>query len=86
MTKDLDRSTCLVSRSLIVLWVVFLCRLPKYIVHFQRYPTDLKWLLLIPIIGYIHSCVIKPYALFTLKVVSSGSCDKRVFAGADISS
>lgn len=53
-----------------MLWVVFLCRLVKYIGHFRRYPTDLKWLLIIPIVGYIHSCVIKPYALFTLKVVS----------------
>jgi hypothetical protein len=70
LTEGLALQTRSVIRIVVVLWVVLLCRLPKYIGHFTRYPTDLKWLLLIPIVGYVHSCIIKPYALFTLKVVS----------------
>ena len=70
LTEGLALQTRSIIRIIVVLWVVLLCRLPKYIGHFKRYPTDLKWLLLIPIVGYIHSCIIKPYALFTLKVVS----------------
>jgi hypothetical protein len=60
--------------SLVYLWIVLLCRIIKYIGHFQRYPGDLIYMPLIPIFGWYHSMGIKLHALFTLQVV----CTKRL--------
>jgi cellulose synthase/poly-beta-1,6-N-acetylglucosamine synthase-like glycosyltransferase len=58
------------SRLLFGFWVVLLCRIIKYMGHFTRYPEDLKYILLIPLFGYFHSCFIKIYAMLTMHIVS----------------
>jgi len=59
--------------TLVYLWIILLCRIVKYIGHFQRYPGDLIYMPLIPIFGWYHSIGIKLHALFTLQVTAWGS-------------
>jgi len=63
----------LLVRTLWAVWVVLLCRIIKYFSHFSRYPQDLKYLFLIPLFGYFHSCIIKTYAMATMHVTTWGS-------------
>jgi len=67
-----------IARALVYLWILLLCRIVKYLEHFVRYPSDLKYVLLIPLFGYFHASFIKLHAMFTLHVTTWGSR-----AGAD---
>lgn len=78
LTANMEAKTQQISRAAFALWVVLLCRIVKYLGHFARYPGDLKYILLIPLFGYFHSCVIKMYAMLTMHVTTWGSR-----AGAD---
>ena len=49
-------------------WVIFINRAVKFIGHWVRYPEDLLYLPLLPLIGYAHG-FIKLKALSTLKEV-----------------
>ena len=55
-----------------VLWVWFMVKIPKYYVHFRRYPQDLVLFILVKPFGYFHN-FIKLYALLTLHKVSVSS-------------
>jgi len=72
-TEDLDTSAKVVARSVVYLWIFLLCRLVKYLEHFARYPSDLKYILLIPMFGYFHASLIKLQAMVTLHVTAWGS-------------
>lgn len=52
-----------------VFWVWFVVKIPKYWVHFRRYPQDLGLFFLVKPFGYFHN-FIKLYALLTLHKVS----------------
>lgn len=80
LTIDLNQPIQHISRILFALWVVLFCRIVKYMGHFVRYPEDLKYILLIPLFGYFHSCFIKMYAMITMHVTTWGS---RAGADAD---
>jgi len=69
-----------IARAIFALWVVLLCRIIKYMGHFARHPEDLKYILLIPLFGYFHSCFIKMYAMLTMHITTWGS---RAGADAD---
>jgi hypothetical protein len=69
-TSDLHEQAKRVARTLVYLWIFLLCRIVKYLEHFVRYPSDLKYVLLIPVFGYFHASLIKLHAMVTLHVVS----------------
>jgi len=50
------------------LWLVF-AKTVKLLPHLYRYPTDVRFIPVAIIFGYLHG-LIKIYALFTLNVVS----------------
>ncbi|KIW08942.1 hypothetical protein, variant 1 [Verruconis gallopava] len=71
VTSTMQHDTQRIVRILFLFWVVLICRVVKYMGHFARYPEDLKYIMLIPLFGYFHSCSIKLYAMLTMHVVSS---------------
>jgi hypothetical protein len=70
VTSDLKPSPKLVVRAVMLFWIVFGCRLVKYLEHFARHPADLVYIPVIPLFGYYHSVFIKLRAMFSLQVVS----------------
>lgn len=83
-TSDWEhQATRLIARVMMYLWIVLLSRLVKYLDYFVRYPSDLRYVALIPLFGYFHSICIKAYALFTLNVTAWGSREGADATGSD---
>ncbi|KAI9863715.1 MAG: hypothetical protein M1830_006147 [Pleopsidium flavum] len=57
----------------LALWLVF-TKSVKLLPHFYRYPTDVRFIPVAIIFGYLHG-FIKIYALFTLNVTTWGGRD-----------
>jgi hypothetical protein len=76
VTSGLQPDIQQIVRPVFLVWVVFVCRIVKYMDHFLRHPEDLKYILLIPLFGYFHSCSIKMYAMLTMHVVSTANSAK----------
>ncbi len=53
----------------LAVWI-FVSKFLKHLGHFIRYPSDVIYLPLLVLFGYVH-CFIKLYALWTLDVVST---------------
>jgi hypothetical protein len=71
VTSSLQPDLQQIVRLLFFAWVIFVCRIIKYMEHFARYPEDLRYILLIPLFGYFHCCFIKVYAMLTMHIVSA---------------
>ncbi|KAF2100326.1 hypothetical protein NA57DRAFT_73937 [Rhizodiscina lignyota] len=70
-TENLNSPAKWAVRALLWLHILLICRIVKF--NIFRYPSDLLYLPLIPIFGWIHSVTIKIWALSTLNETSWGS-------------
>ncbi|KAF1808347.1 hypothetical protein P152DRAFT_223581 [Eremomyces bilateralis CBS 781.70] len=53
-------------RSIMCLWIFWGCRAVKYVEHWKQYPEDLVYLPLLPFVGYLHTIIIKFWAMCTI--------------------
>lgn len=70
LTSGLSPATRLAARVGVLVWSLWLCRAIKYVDHCRRYRHDIRYLVALPLIAYVHAIGVKLWAMLTLHEVS----------------